>query len=155
MKGSASQRQRLQRQWSPELLLQVCVSLLQVLVQNFLLSGLPIFWQVDTLFAIRRFWSKGFLRLPSSPIFVRRIILKALALVVARSMILSMSYKNMPEINHYFLESYFIDQNIGLDIGSGKIFIWNSGSLPCFSDASKVRIACPEELQQYANRIEE
>ena len=39
---------------------------------------------------------------------------------------------------------------------SGKAFIWIPGSLPFFvSDASKLRITCPEELKRYAVRVEE
>ena len=39
---------------------------------------------------------------------------------------------------------------------SGKAFVWIPGSLPFFvSDASKLRITCPEEFKHYAVRVEE
>ena len=69
---------------------------------------------------------------------------------------LSMNCNNMPEANHYFLESCPAVQSTGLDVESGKAFIWIPVSLPFFvSDASKLRIKCPEELKHYAVRVEE
>ena len=50
---------------------------------------------------------------------------------------LSMNCNNMPEANHYFRESCPVVRSTGLDVESGKAFIWIPGSLPLFvSDAS-------------------
>ena len=69
---------------------------------------------------------------------------------------LSVNCNNMPEANHYFLESCPVVRSTGLDVESGKAFVWIPGSLPFFvSDASKLRITCPEELKHYAVRVEE
>ena len=67
-----------------------------------------------------------------------------------------MNCNNMPEANHYFLESCPVVRSTGLDMESGKAFVWIPWSLPFFvSDASKLRITCPEELKHYAVRVEE
>ena len=53
---------------------------------------------------------------------------------------LSMNCNNMPEANHYFLEPCPVVRSTGLDVKSGKAFVWIAGSLPFFvSDASKLR----------------
>ena len=67
-----------------------------------------------------------------------------------------MNCNNMPEANHYFLESCPVVWSTGLDVESGKAFIWIPWSLPFFaSDASKLRTTCPEELKHYAVHVEE
>ena len=67
-----------------------------------------------------------------------------------------MNCNNMPEANHYFLESRPVKRSTGLDVESGKAFVWIPGSLQFFvSDASKLRTTCPEELKHYAVRVEE
>ena len=69
---------------------------------------------------------------------------------------LSLNCNNMPEANHYFLEPCPIFQSTSLDVESGKVFVWIPGSLPFFvSDASQLRITCPEELEHYAVRLDE
>ena len=69
---------------------------------------------------------------------------------------LSMNCNNMPEANPYFLESCPVVRSTGLDVESGKAFVWIPGSSPFFvSDASKLRTTCPEELKHYAVRVEE
>ena len=69
---------------------------------------------------------------------------------------LSMNCNNMPEANHYSLKSCAVVRSTGLDVESGKAFVWIPRSLPFFvSDASKLRITCPEELKHYAVRVEE
>ena len=65
-----------------------------------------------------------------------------------------MNCNNMPEANHYFLESCPVVRSTGLDVESGKEFIWIPGSLPFFvSDASMLRITCPEDLKHYAEHV--
>ncbi|CAE6955300.1 GIP [Symbiodinium natans] len=63
---------------------------------------------------------------------------------------------NMPLANHYMLDNCPVVRSTGLDVESGKAFIWLPGSLPFFvHDVSKLRIDCAEEARFYATRIDE
>ena len=55
-----------------------------------------------------------------------------------------------------FLEKCPLVRSTGLDVTSGKAFVWLPDSLPFFvKDPSQLQIVCPEENRFYAIRIEE
>ena len=63
---------------------------------------------------------------------------------------------NMDFANHYMLDSCPLVRSTGIDVDSGRAFIWLPGSLPFFvSDTSQLRIQCPEHLRHYATRVDE
>ncbi|CAE7342252.1 unnamed protein product [Symbiodinium natans] len=63
---------------------------------------------------------------------------------------------NMPLAIHYMLDNCPVVRSTGLDVESGKAFIWLPGSLPFFAhDLSKLRVDCAEEAKLYAKRTDE
>ena len=63
---------------------------------------------------------------------------------------------NMDFANHNMLDSCPLVRSTGMDVGSGKAFVWLPGKLPFFvSDLSKLKIECPEHARHYATRIDE
>ena len=63
---------------------------------------------------------------------------------------------NMDFANHYMLDSCPLVRSTGIDVDSGKAFVWLPGKLPFFvSDMSKLKVECPEHARHYATRIDE
>ena len=63
---------------------------------------------------------------------------------------------NMDFANHYMLDSCPLVRSTGIDVDSGKAFVWLPGSLPFFvSDVSQLIVHCPESCRQYATRVDE
>ena len=62
---------------------------------------------------------------------------------------------NMSFANHYMLDSCPLVRSTGLDVSSGKAFVWLPGSLPFFAEPSSLKVECPEELRHYATRVDE
>ena len=61
---------------------------------------------------------------------------------------------NMSFANHYILDNCPLVRSAGLDVTSGKAFVWLPDSLPFFvKDPSQLQIICPEENRFYATRI--
>ena len=59
---------------------------------------------------------------------------------------------NMDFANH----SCPLVRSTGIDVDSGKAFVWWPGSLPFFvTDVSHLVIQCPEKYRQYATRVDE
>ena len=58
--------------------------------------------------------------------------------------------------NHYMLDSCPLVRSTGIDVDSGKAFVWLPGKLPFFvSDMSKLKVECPEHARHYATRVDE
>ena len=54
------------------------------------------------------------------------------------------------------LDSCPLVRSTGIDVDSGKAFVWLPGSLPFFvTDVSQLVIHCPENCRQYATRVDE
>ena len=63
---------------------------------------------------------------------------------------------NMDCANHYMLDSCPLVRSTGVDVDSGKVFVWLPGSLPFFvTDVSQLVIQCPEKCRQCATRVDE
>ena len=62
----------------------------------------------------------------------------------------------MDVANHFMLDSCPLVRSTGIDVESGKAFLWLPGSLPLFvSDTFRLKIECPEECRHYATRVAE
>ena len=63
---------------------------------------------------------------------------------------------NMDFANHYMLDSCPLVRSTGIDVDSGKAFVWLPGSLPfVVTDVSQLVIHCPGNCRQYATRVDE
>ncbi|CAE7940531.1 unnamed protein product [Symbiodinium necroappetens] len=63
---------------------------------------------------------------------------------------------NMDVANHFMLDSCPLVRSTGIDVESGKAFLWLPGSLPLFvSDTFRLKIECPEDCRHYATRVDE
>ena len=63
---------------------------------------------------------------------------------------------NMSFANRYIFDNCPLVRSTGLDVTSGKAFVWLPDSLPFFvKDPSQLQTVCHEENRFYATRIEE